>query len=174
MERQAVVIEANGPGRPAGEEISLRLEAVEAYRNIRIYHLTYDLPVIYNREVHEKEIAALRALPPDPFALVICYRNISSAFDYNPSVQAEVYASPSMQELGKRILAVARYEPGSFTSLIRTMTAHLYLRHASAFSANREDAFTAVRAQIDRIGGLQAKPEGGQANPELSEIPANL
>jgi hypothetical protein len=174
MERQAVVVEANEAGRPAGEEISLRLEAVETYRGVPLYHMTYDHPVVYNREVHEKEIAALAALPQALFALVICYRNISCAFDYAPSVQAEVYASPAMQELGKRILAVARYEPGSFTSLIRTMTAHLYLRHPSAFSPSREDAIAAVRAEIDRAAGQRGEPEIGPAGLGLSGIPANL
>ena len=49
-------------------------------------------------------------------------------------------------------LAAARYDPGSLTSLIRTMVVHVYARLGltAGFAPNRELALCAVRRAIDR------------------------
>jgi hypothetical protein len=128
-----------------------RIEEIEKYRGIPIFHLVYEGSVVIDRQAHQEELQIIDSIAAERFGLVICFRNLSIAREYSSEAQAEVYASPSMGGIRDRIVAVARYNPGSLTSMVRTMTSHLYLRQAfsAEFAPDLESALRVVRRSID-------------------------
>jgi len=133
-------------------ERPFRIETVETYRDVPIYHLYYRQPMVVDRLVHEEEIRAIAEIPGDRFGLIISFENLSFASDYTPEAQAETYQSQPMQDILQRAVAVVRYHPDSHDVLIRTIAAHLYARQGRAanFAPDREGALRAVRGVLDR------------------------
>ena len=137
-------------GTRAGETQSLSL--LERYREVPIYLLDYPQPTLMDRPTHLKEIERIAALPDPRFALVVNCRNLSSAESYTTQELVDLYQSEVIRDLHRRLLAVARYNPGSLTSLIRSMIAHVYARQgiSAGYSSDQETALRAVRWLIDR------------------------
>lgn len=167
-------LEEGAPDAPPGR---LQLSRVETHREVPIYQLEYSGPTVFNRQVHEEELQAMAAIREPRFAVVINCRNVSYSADYHPGQQAEVESSPLMKAVRERSVAVARYNPGSLTSLIRTMAAHAYARRgiASGFMPDLEAALRAARRGIDRAidqgGEPEAPPSGWRP---ISPLPGPL
>jgi hypothetical protein len=137
-------------GTGAGEVHSLTI--LEHYQGIPIYLLDYPQPTIMDRSIHQREIEKIATLPDPQFALVINCKNLSSSENYTTQELVELYQSALLSNLRGRLLAIARYSPGSLTSMIRSMLAHVYARQgiSAGFSSDQETSLRAVRRLIDR------------------------
>ena len=65
----------SSPGQTSGRPY--RLESIETYRKIPIYHLIYEGSVVLDQKTHEEEIRIIASIPPEKFGLVICFQNLS-------------------------------------------------------------------------------------------------
>jgi hypothetical protein len=151
MEPQTTVQDTKSADGDRVEAAAFRLEPIGEHRGVPIYHLIYDCPAVIDRPSQEQEVKAISAVRDPRFGLVVCFQNLSTSPDYGPAEQAEFIQSPAVQALASRLIAVARYSPGSFTTLIRAMAAHLALRRpiASGFARDLDDALDHLRAGID-------------------------
>jgi hypothetical protein len=116
--------------------------------------------VVLDRAAHDAEIRRILEIPAERFGLVIASRNISFSEDYQPDDQVGAYTSSATSKpIKDRLLALARYEPGSFSTMIRTMSAHLRLRKPFLMSTapDQETALKAVRRAIDQKAGTVPK-----------------
>ena len=138
-------------GGTRAEEIH-SLATLEHYRQVPISLLDYPQPTVMDRSTQLREIERIAALPDPRFALVINCQNLSSVETYTTREQVEVYQLTLLRDLRQRLLAVTRYNPGSLTSLIRSMVAHVYARQgiSSGFAPDQESALRAIRWLIDR------------------------
>ncbi len=145
----------------AGDPVLLRVH--EVYRSIPIYDLSFVRPVAYDEPTLQSELAAVGGIPEARFALLINCENLSLAGVFPVEAQTEAIQSPLVQVLRQRTVAVARYNPGSLTSMIRTMTLHIYSRRgiSSGFAAGFESALRSVRREIDL---LLERESAGQAS----------
>ncbi len=148
--------------RDGTEPSPIRLRLLETYRDIPIYHIGYETLAVLDRDHEEEEARAVASIPEPRFGLVICLRNLALSPAYTRDAQAEFHARPEMAKLRERIVASARYNSSSLSLMVRSMTAHLYLRQASGFVPDLESAVRAVRRAID---GGRAKPVKEEARP---------
>jgi hypothetical protein len=131
----------------------IRLEVLETYRGIPIYHLSYAVRTVYDRVRHEEELRALGAIPEGRFGLVTCLRNLALSAAYSPEEQTVASGAPEHAPVRERLVSSARYSPDSLSMLIRSMSLNLYLKQAAGMAPDRETALKAVRRGIDaRLG----------------------
>ncbi len=150
------------PEGVAGDPILLQVH--EVYRSIPIYHLSFLRPVAYDEATHAAELTAVGSIPESRFALAINCENLSLAGVFPADAQAATHLSPVLHVLRQRAVAVARYNPDSLTSMVRTMALHIYGRRgiSSGFEADFEAALRSLRREIDL---LTQRESAGQATP---------
>lgn len=130
----------------------IHIELLETYRDIPIVELRYTEPTLLNLTSHEEQMQALLDLPYPRLAAVVSFENLSYASDYIPTNQARSFQSPLFQAFRERVVTLVRYQAGSLTSMIQTMSAHTLVRAgASNFAPDLNTALRAVRRTIDNV-----------------------
>jgi hypothetical protein len=132
---------------------AFEIRTSETYAGIPILEVKAASPILLTAAIDLDFARQLLALPHESFAVIVDYRNISSASDYTPEEQAKTHREAEFDELRGRAVAMVRYHAASFTSMIQSMRANMLVRSSlhSNFAPDFDAALRIARRAIDQL-----------------------
>ena len=129
----------------------MEIETIEVHREIPIVVVGFKAPAAISASLDRRIGLALLDLPHPAFVALVNHRNLSFADGYGPAEQAAALLASPFRDLAGRLIALVPFRPGSFTSLIQRMQAHLLARGApyASFAPDLESAIRSARHAID-------------------------